>query len=154
MRITRIVSVFVALLAVAAFAAAQAENPELRKQVEAVYAKWDRLTAKKDLDGLWELIDPSFVGVDLDGNRATAAEAKKHLAEILKQTHDLKSRIKVDQVQGNHDEVVAWVTMTVTWKEKVDGKMEQMKFTAKFAETLKRTKDGWRFTFSQMLPNS
>lgn len=31
--------------------------------------------------------------------------------------------------------------------------MAQMKFTAKYAETLKRTKDGWKFTFSQKLPN-
>lgn len=153
MRVYRIVSVVVGLLAVSVFAAAQAENPKLRKQIEAVYAKWDRLVAKKDLDGLWAMLDPSFVGVDLDGNRATAAEGRKHFEGLLAEMHDLRSTIKVDQVQGNSDEVVAWVTATVAWKRKVGGKMEQMKFTAKYAETLKRTKDGWKFTFSQMLPN-
>ncbi len=153
MRITRIVSVFVGLLTVSAFAAAQAENPELRKQVEAVYAKWDRLVAKKDVDGLSAMLDASFVGVDLDGNRATAAEARKHFEAMLAQMHDIKSKIKADHVYGDNNEMVAWVTLTVTWKQKVGGKMEQMKFTAKFAETLKRTKDGWKFTYSQMLPN-
>lgn len=153
MRITRIVSVFVGLLTVSAFAAAQAENPELRKQVEAIYAKWDRLTEKKDLKAMWDMLDPSFVGVDLEGNSMTAEEGKEHFEAMLAQMHDIKAKTKVDHVYGDNSEVVAWVTLNVTWKQKVGGKMEQMKFTAKFAETLKRTKDGWKFTYSQMLPN-
>lgn len=113
MRINRILSVAIGLLAVCVFAAAQAGNAELRKQVEAVYAKWNRLMAKKDLDGLWAMIDPSFVGVDEDGNRATGTEVRKQFEAMLAQTHDVKSTIKVDQVQGNNDEVVAWVTATL-----------------------------------------
>lgn len=153
MRITRIVSLLVVLLTAAAFAAAQAENLALRKQVEAVYAKWDRLMAKKDIKALLGMLDSSFVGVDLDGNTATYQEAKAHFETMMAQLQDVKSKIKVDHVYGDNNEVVAWVTMTVTWKQKAGDKMEEMKFTAKFAETLKWTKSGWKFTYSQMLPN-
>ncbi len=151
MRVRFLLVIFLAVLSVAA--RSQPEDPSLRKEIEAVYAKWDSLVAKRDIKGLWAMIDPSFVGVDLDGRAVPYAEGKEHFEQMMAQMQGIRSRIKVDHVYGDHREVCAWVTLHVTWEEKVNGRAVRREFSSKFAETLRWTGKGWRFTYSQMLPD-
>ncbi|HWP32037.1 MAG TPA: nuclear transport factor 2 family protein [Fimbriimonadales bacterium] len=130
----------------------QGEDPQLRKEMEAVYLKWDTLAQKGDLKGLLAMIHPSFVQIDEDGKRTNYAQFKKELTEILKMIREIKSHTVVHHVYGNREECYAWVTTKASFKMKQGEKWQTVSFTMHAAETLKRTPKGWQFVLSQSLP--
>ncbi|MGI8923137.1 MAG: nuclear transport factor 2 family protein [Fimbriimonadales bacterium] len=131
---------------------AQAENPQLRKEIEAVYAKWDALVAKGDLKGLIAMLDPSFVSTDTQGKVTNYEETKKFMASIFKTTKDARMKSTVNHIQAQSHEVVAWMTMKVSFKMKKGDKWVPTTFTGRFAETLKRIDGRWKFVASQEFP--
>ena len=132
---------------------AQAENPALRKEIEAVYRKFDSMVAKNDTKGIADLLHESFIQVDADGNTMTKEQLKKAHGEVLKSVQSPRSKCVVESIFDHGSEVVAWITMTMDFKFKDGDKLIPMKLTMKFAETLIRTPQGWKFTYSQMLPD-
>lgn len=139
-------------LYLAASVLAQAEDGELRKEMEALYLKWDTLAQKGNIKGLLAMIHPSFVQIDEDGKRTNYAQLKKELVEIFKTIRDIKSNTIVHHVYGNQEECYAWVTTKASFKIKRGNKWESVSFTMHAAETLKRTPRGWQFILSQSLP--
>jgi ketosteroid isomerase-like protein len=148
---TKIIKCFlVAIMATVAFA--QAEEAGLRKEIQAVYAKFDKLVAARDSRGLMAMLDPSFIGTDADGKSIRYAETKQMVTTMLKSMRDPRSTITVQQVQRQGDEVVAYVTMKWSCKMKRGNKWVTESNTEKYAETLKKVNGTWRFFSSQALP--
>jgi ketosteroid isomerase-like protein len=125
----------------------------LRAEIEAVYRQWDRLTAAKDVEGLAKMLDPSYKGIGPDGEVEGYRAVVRHLRTWMAQLEDVRSHIVVDEIhrQGTN-EVVAWITMRASATIRQDKKRETMKFTMRFAETLKKTPNGWKFVASQAFP--
>lgn len=139
-------------LLVASMAVSQPEDPQLRKEIEAFYAKWDKLVGANNVKGLIDMIDPSFVQVDPDGKKMTYAEMRGQMMAMLDSVREPKSKITLERVYAQGDETVAWVTMVSSFKMQAGKKWKPMSFTMKFAETIKRTPKGLKFVFSQALP--
>lgn len=150
MKVLRIFCLFAALTAT--FAIAQPENPQIRKEVQAVYTKWDRLVAKADIEGMLALLAADFVSIDVEGNVHNRVEVAK-MFQTFKDVRDARSKIRVDHVYWDEQEAVAWVTMEASFLIKQGGKWERMTFAGKFAETLRKGPSGWKFVCSQELPD-
>lgn len=139
----------IALFVLSACALAQSS---LRKEVEAFYAKWDRYVNAGKLDAAIGMLDVSFHQVSENGTKTNYWETVKHLKSMAGMFRNARSKIKVNSIQRQGDEVVAWVTMNFTGEMKTGKKWEKMNFKMQFAETIKRFPDGWRFIYSQALP--
>ncbi len=131
----------------------QAEDPALRKEIEAVYKKFDALVAKGDTKSIFEMVHDSFIQVDAEGKTMNKEQMKNEHKQVLESTRDAKSKCVVNVIHDHGTEVVAWITMRVDFKVKDGNKWVPVSFTGKFAETLVRTPQGWKFTHSQMLPD-
>jgi ketosteroid isomerase-like protein len=134
------------------FALAQPESATLRKEIEATYAEFNRFVAKGDIKGVLNMLDKSFVQVDANGNVMTKDQLCKEMEAMMKTISSAKSKIVVNQIFDHGNEVVAWITMTMSFKMKQDGKWVPVSFTGQYAETLKKTPSGWKFIFTQEFP--
>lgn len=141
------------MLAAAAIAAAQAEDPALRRSVQAFYTQGDRLASAGDWKSVLGMYSPSFVMVDKQGAQTGYAEFKSHL-HSMEGTRDMKSITSVKQVQGNSQEAMAWIEMTWNFKLKQGTRWVAMKKTTRWTETLKSTGNGWKITYAQELPTN
>jgi ketosteroid isomerase-like protein len=147
----RVKLIAVALLgALAVSAVSQGEDPQIRREIQAVYAKWDKLVGEGNVKALMAMIDPSFVATDAEGNTMSYGEVRKMFEDMLKSLREPKSKITVNQIQQQGDEVVAWVTMKASAKMKQGDKWVPMAFTMKFAETFKRVNGQWKFIASPL----
>jgi ketosteroid isomerase-like protein len=140
------------LLILSALGFAQAENPQLRKEIHQLYAQLDRAINKGDYEGGFALIDPSFVAVDAEGKKMTYKQFKAMINSMKGQMKGMRSRITVQQVQGDSQEAFAWLTMTHIHSYKEGGAWKKAAMTEKFVETLKKTPSGWKITYSQAVP--
>ena len=131
---------------------AQGENPQVRKELQKFYAKFDQACMTGDVKTLNSMIHPTFVQTHADGKTSNAAQVKKELAGMVKISKDAKCKITVDQIQSQGSEAVAWVTMKMSFKMKQGNKWEPVSFTGKYAETLKKFDGKWMFVASQELP--
>lgn len=143
---------FVVLVTLAGAAVPVSAVGSLRAEIEAVYRQWDRLMAAKDVNGLAKMLDPSFKGTDPEGNVAGYKTAIRHMSSLMHRCDTLRSRIVVDELHRQGDEVVAWVSMRVTATVRSGKNLETMHFKMRFAETLKKTAKGWKFVASQAFP--
>lgn len=142
----------IAICAGSSIAAAQGEDPQIRKDLQKFYAKWDQACNTGDVKTLYSMIHPTFVMTHANGKTSNAAQVKKELAGMAKMSKDVKSNITLDQIQSQGDEAVAWCTMKVSFKMKQGSKWVPANFTSKFAETLKKFDGKWMFVASQELP--
>jgi ketosteroid isomerase-like protein len=146
-----------ALLAVllilgAGAALAQPENPALRKEIQEVYAMWDKFVAKKDVEGAIGMLHPTFISIDKNGRTTNYEQVTKTFRSMMGMFRDPKMKIVVDQIQEQGAEVVAWVSMSISFKMKQGDKWVPASHKAKFAETLKKFDGEWKFVASQELP--
>ncbi len=137
---------------VIASALAQAEDPALRKQMQALYASYDKMIAKGDVKGLIATLDPSFVAVDTEGKRTSYAEVKAQYQSIFDTYRDCKSVTSVKHVQSQGGEVTVWAEVVINFKAKQGNRWVAQKMTHRFAETLRPVNGVWKITYSQQLP--
>jgi uncharacterized protein (TIGR02246 family) len=136
---------------IASLAFAQAENAALRAEITALYTRWDKAAMAGNVPALMAMLTGDFTSTDLDGKVQSKADAKAHMEFLMKTYAVGKLHTKIDQVQpSTGDEAVAWITMTVEFKARKDGKPG--KFTGRFAETVRRVDGRWLFAASQQLP--
>lgn len=140
------------LLVLSGIAFGQAEDPQLRREVQQLYAAFDRAVAKMDEKAILDFLDPSFVAVDERGKQMTYKDFKAMMKSMSGMAKDMKSRITVQQVQGDMREAYAWITMESTMSVKEGKTWKRMKMTERFVETLKKTPGGWKISYSQVLP--
>ena len=124
----------------------------MRKEIQQVYADFDRAVARMDEAALLGFLDPSFVFVDADGKKMALKDFKAMMKSMHTQIKDMKSVITVQQVQGDTNEAFAWLTMRHTMSVKEGSSWKKMAMTEKFVETLKKTPAGWKITYSQVVP--
>lgn len=134
-------------------ALAQPEDEALRKEIQAVYRKWDRMMARGDTRGMLAMVDPSWTMVDPSGTRLGYSDMKAMITTLSKQVRNMTSKIVVNSVQGYGDEATAWVTSTESFKMRQGRKWVEVKQTSRYAETLRKVDGQWRFTYTQGLPN-
>jgi len=133
---------------------AQVEDAELRKEIQGVYRKWDRLMARGDTKGMLAMVDPSWSMVDPSGMRLDYSDMKSMVSTLSKNVRSMNSRIIVNSVQGYGDEATAWVTSTENFQVRSGRKWVRVQQTNKYAETLKKVDGQWRFSYTQGLPNA
>jgi ketosteroid isomerase-like protein len=143
----------VSSLAFPIVAMSQPENPEIRKEIGAVYKKFDEAYSKKDIDGMMALLHGSYMHVDPNGFTSSKAQMRKAQEEALRDIHSIKSKCVVNAIFDHGSEVVAWITMTVHSKFDDGENLISSSFTIRFADTLVRTPKGWRIIYSQVLPD-
>ena len=149
MKMKLILGVLLSLLAVQVFA--QGERPEVRKQVENFFAKFDAYIGAKDTKGLFTLFAPGYYSVDKQGKRTELAEWKKGVLGANKTTKDIKSHIQIKNVQLQDQEIVVWIQQKITYTSKQNGKWVTATSTSRWAETLKATDAGLKSVSSQEL---
>jgi ketosteroid isomerase-like protein len=146
----RPITVLLATL-VASLAFAQAEDARLRSEITAMLARWDKASMAADVKTQMAMLTPDFHQIDLDGKVEGRAVVKGHLEAVAKNFHVIKIHHRLDHLQPTSgDEAVAWVTMSVEFKNKKTGVVG--KFTGRFAETARRVNGTWMFASSQALP--
>ena len=134
-----------------ASALAQAEDARLRSEVTSLYARWDKAAIGGNIPVLMSMLTSDFTSTDIDGKVQNRAEAKGHMEFLIKTFMDLKLHTKIDQIQpSSGNEAVAWITITVKFKNRKDGKPGS--FTGRFAESVRRVDGRWLFASSQQLP--
>jgi ketosteroid isomerase-like protein len=153
MKTLRLAISFLAM-ALGAAAFAQAENPQIRKEIEAVYLKWDMLVAKGDTKGLLAMIDKSCAMTDIEGQTHYYPEVKKEFESMFKGVRNQKSTITIHEIQEQGSEVVAWVSMKISFQQKQGNKWTPVSFTGRYAETLRRIGGQWKFVAAQELPKT
>lgn len=154
MKVHHILSAIVASSALAVIAFSQAEDPALRKEMQALYGSYDRMIEKGDMKAFIATLDPSFAAVDADGKRSTYSQVKRQYEELLKGTRDRKGHTSVKHVQRQGNEVSVWAETSFTFKFQQRGKWVSMKETMRFVDTLKKSGSGWKITYSQELPTN
>lgn len=149
----RLAVVFLLFAALGArFALAQAEDPELRKEIQRFYSEWDRKAKAGDLKGLLAMIHPSFTMTDKEGHVTTYSQMKSEMTKLSTMMRGIESKITVRQVQRQGEEVVAWMDMSIRAKMKTGSGWAPMSMNTKIAETLKQFDGKWKVICSQELP--
>lgn len=128
---------------------AQQEDAQLRREVQEFYGRWDRTMNSGNFNKLLDFMDPSWVMVGPDDRTVTLAQ----MVEMGKSMKPgmVRSRIVVNSVQANGDEICAWITGTMSFRTSHRGKWTNV--TERVAETIRRTPTGLKFVYSQVLPN-
>jgi len=139
------------LLALAAISAAQPEQGNVRQQAEAFFSKIDAGINSGKTATLFQMFEKDYYNVDLEGRRMDLAGFKKAIMAWEKATRDMKSKTVVKNVQLQNQEAVVWTEQTMWWKAMRNGRWVQMKETSRWAEQLRWTDGGWKFSSSQQL---
>jgi ketosteroid isomerase-like protein len=133
-------------------AAAQGEDPQVRKEVERVYFKLDRLAEKGDVDGIMAMVSPNVVVMDVHGRVTGWNEMRSITRQMARSTRDAKMNTRIENIQTQGPEVVAWTTTTVTYGQLRNGRWMPVTMTSRCAHTLKRINGQWMFVAAQNLP--
>lgn len=143
-------TILLAVMAVSAWA--QPEDPQLRAEITKVYRKWERLAARGNDEAMFAMLAPEWVMIDQNGRTMNKGDLRGMIQEFKRTMRNYRTRIKVVKVEGNGDEAVAWVETTDSFDMKRGRRWVRTSFTGRYAETFKRTSNGWMFTISQALP--
>ena len=139
-------------VAILGSALAQGENPQVRREIERVYFKLDRLAEKGDVDGIMSMVSPNVVVMDVNGRVSGWDEMRSMTRRMARSMRDVKMNTRVENIQTQGPEVVAWTTTTSTYRQLRNGRWMPMTMTARCAHTLKRVDGRWMFVAAQTLP--
>lgn len=142
----------IALVALCLCAAGARADEAVRKEIERVYAKWCKLAARKDVKGLMSMLHPSFVQVDIEGRKSTAADFKSMMEQVLPITRNIKCDVKIERFNAYGNEATVWTTFSMSMQMKQGRKWVPQSFSMRQCEVLLKTGKGWQFTASQDLP--
>jgi hypothetical protein len=144
---------FVVALCMSAISAfAQSEESNLRKQMETIFAKWDKVVMGDSVAAAWPFFHKGYYLVDTEGRRMNFPEFKQMVIQMSKSAKMVSSRTRIWNVQLQEQEAVVWVQNEMVWKEQAGGKWSTKKSTTRWAENLVRGGiHGWQFRSSQQL---
>jgi len=138
------------LSAVSTFA--QSEETSLRKQMEAIFLKWDKVVMGDSLAAVWPFFHKGYYMVDTEGRRMNFPEFKQMVIQMAKSSKMVSTRTRIWNVQLQDQEAVVWVQNEMVWKEQAGGKWATKRATTRWAENLVRGGiHGWQFRSSQQL---
>ena len=132
----------VLLFALACLSLGQAENRELRREMERFYTRWDQAIENSSV---MNLVEPDFYQVDKQGHRVTVGGFEDQMRAMMRGNNSANTTVM--NVREGYNESVAWIKTTYTWG---NGKT----LTQRIAHTLRRTPSGWKVYYSQILPDN
>lgn len=135
----------VLLFALACMALGQAENRELRREMERFYDRWDRAIEVGGVNSLMNLVEPDFYQVDKQGHRITLGGFEDQMRGMMRGNNSASTTVM--HVREGYNEAIAWIKTTYSWG---NGKTS----TQRIAHTLRRTPSGWKVYYSQILPDN
>ena len=150
----KLVYVWAVALATSICAFAQGENPDVRRQIEAVYFKLDRLAEKGDVDGIMAMVSPSVAVIDENGKVTGWNQMRSMTRRMASTMRDIKMNTRIDNIQSQGPEVVAWTTTTASYRQMQNGRWSPMTMTSRCAHTLKMINGRWMFVAAQNLPKT
>jgi ketosteroid isomerase-like protein len=140
------------LAASAILSLAQGENPQIRREIEQVYFKLDRLAEKGDVNGIMAMVSPSVVVTDVNGRVTGWNDMRAMTRQMARTMRDIKMSTRIESIQSQGPEVVAWTTTTASYRQLRNGSWRPMTMTQRCAHTLKRIDGRWLFVAAQNLP--
>jgi ketosteroid isomerase-like protein len=145
---------FVCFVALLTGAQAQGESPQVRREIEQIYFKLDRLAEKGDANGIMALVSPSVVVMDENGKVTGWIEMRSMTSQMARSMRNIKMHTRIDSIQTQGPEVVAWTTTSASYSQLRNGRWVPMQMTSRCAHTLKRIDDRWMFVAAQNLPKT
>ncbi len=142
----------VAAVSLSASAFTQSEDPALRAELQKHYRQFDQFVTKLEIPSVLNMFHKGFTTVDVQGKAMNYPEVKSNYLQMVAATKDVTLKTTVVHVGGNFDEAMAWISVVVHYTAKQGDRWVKMKLTRRYAETLKRAPDGWKFFYSQGLP--
>ena len=136
----------------AATSNAQGESPQVRREIEQVYFRLDRLAEKGDANGIMAMVSPNIVVMDANGRVTGWNEMRAMTRQMAKSMRDIKMNTRIESIQSQGPEVVAWTTTTATYRQRKNGAWVPMTMTSRCAHTLKRIDGQWMFVAAQNFP--
>jgi len=137
-----------ALLFVLACAAmAQPEPAGLRKEMERFYEKWDRAIERGSMHSLMSMLEPDFYQTDQQGKRTTIGGFEDMMSDMVR-GGNATSNTTVMHVRQSSNEAIVWMKNVMTWGP------NNLTKTRKIAHTLRRSGNGWKVYYSQILPDN
>lgn len=152
MKLRTILLLVLSLASVSAFA--QPEDSRLRKEFQALYAEMDRAIDRQQASGILRYLDPSYVMVDDQGERWEYGTIREALTQGVQRFRKLTHKSSLKHVQRSGDEVITWVEVVLGMEEHRGNAWVPMKQTERLSETWKRTRSGWKKTYTQQLPTN
>jgi hypothetical protein len=135
------------LFTVACAAIAQPESRNLRRDMERFYERWDMAVGSGSVGMLTSLIEPDFYQTDKQGRRVNASQFADQMREMMSWDRNPAATTTVLHVREGQNEAFAWVRTVYSQ----NGRRVQ---TLRMAHSLRRTPDGWRIFYSQILPDN
>jgi ketosteroid isomerase-like protein len=135
------------LFLVACAAIAQPEPAGLRREMERFYDRWDRAIENGSMRSLLNMLEPDFYQTDQQGRRITIGGFEDMMSDVIK-SGDVSSNTTVMHVRQSSNEAIVWMKNILTW-----GPNNLVK-TRRIAHTLRKTPDGWKVYYSQILPDN
>lgn len=135
------------LLLVAGAALAQPEPSGLRREMERFYEKWDRAIERGSMRSILNMVEPDFYQTDQQGKRITIGEYEDMMSDVMR-SGDVSSNTTVMHVRQSSNEAIVWMKNVTTW-----GPNNLVK-TRRIAHTLRKTPEGWKVYYSQILPDN
>ena len=140
------------LAASACLGFAQGENPQVRREIEQVFFRMDRLAEKGDVNGVMAMMVPGIVVTDENGRVSGWNQMRASARQMASSMRGAKIHTKIESIQTQGPEVVAWTTTTATYRQLRNGSWVPMTMTGRCAHTLKRVDGRWMFVAAQKLP--
>lgn len=142
-------SLLLIFAAMAVGAVAQKENAAVRREVTDYMRSMADAISAKDMGKIDRMLHPSFVAVDKDGNRYTLSQAKQMWKAGMANMRDIECKIEVKHVQLQSLEANVWYAMTMDAR---GPNGQPIKWSGRFCDTLKRSGNAWKATYSMELP--
>lgn len=111
----------------------------------------DAALGARDVAKLRAMFHPAFVSVDAQGGKMNWPQVRSNLDHI-KDMKDVTCKTTVVHVAGDNTEATVWISMSASLKMNQNGKWTALKMTRRYAETLRKGADGWKFFYEQELP--
>ena len=135
------------LFLLAGMAMAQPEPAGLRKEMERFYDKWDRAMERGSLRSVMHMIDNDFYMVDQQGKRSDLNQFEDKIGSMSR-SKDFNLSTTILHVRQSANEAIVWLKCVASWDPGNKTK------TTRQAHTLRKTADGWKVYYVQMLPDN
>ena len=150
----KLVYVYAIAVAMMATAFAQGENPQVRREIEQVFFRMDRMAERGDVNGIMAMMSPKIVVTDANGRVTGWNELRAVGRRMANNMRDAKIHTRIETIQTQGPEVVAWTTTTAQYRQRRNGNWVPMTMTTRCAHTLKLMDRQWMFVASQNLPKT
>lgn len=144
---------FLSLVVVASAAFAQKEESSTRRELTEYFRTLGAAIEKEDMKKVLTLMDPSYVSVNVNGDRMNLEQCKAMWTQGLAMMRDIKVVITVKNVQLQKMEANVWYEMKMSGTMGTGKDAQKTSFTTRYCDTLVN-RGGWKAVYSMELPTN